>query len=173
VAQGLPAGIQGYPKLLKWASEPANRSAFWDAFKNVVGYRGVVYKDAARKYMNIVDSCFTAPPDQVAVRGDNGEEWTYRGFHQLVNGYSNALRKMGCIKGDVIGLLYPMTPHGCAIYLAVIQAGCVALTVAESFSEKEIAIRMEIVKAKAIIVQVDIAKITTTLKTLILPELLS
>jgi acyl-coenzyme A synthetase/AMP-(fatty) acid ligase len=37
----------------------------------------------------------------------------------------------------------------------IIQAGCIAVTVAESFSDKEVAIRMQIAKAKAVIVQVS------------------
>ena len=114
MARGFPAGLSGYPKLLQWSREPSNRGAFWDAFKDVLG---LVYKDKARTQINIVDSCFTSPPDRVAVRGDNGAKWTYREYRQLINKYSNALRAMGCVKGDAVGLLCPMTPYGCAIYL--------------------------------------------------------
>jgi hypothetical protein len=114
VARGFPAGLPGYPHLLRWSREPSNRPAFWDAYKDVLG---IVYKDKARTQINIVDSCFNAPPDRVAVRGDNGEVWTFKRYRQLVNQYSNALRAMGCVKGDAVGLLAPMTPYACAIYL--------------------------------------------------------
>lgn len=57
-------------------------------------------------------------------------------------------------KGDAIAIDMPMTSTAVIIYLAIILAGCVVVSIADSFAAKEIATRMSISKAKGIFTQV-------------------
>lgn len=61
-------------------------------------------------------------------------------------------------KGDTIAIDMPMTVDSVIIYLAIIFAGCIVVSIADSFVAKEIATRLKISKAKGIFTQVcDIA----------------
>ncbi|OVA16457.1 AMP-dependent synthetase/ligase [Macleaya cordata] len=56
-------------------------------------------------------------------------------------------------KGDAIAIDMPMTITAVIIYLAVILAGCVVVSIADSFAAKEIATRLRVSKAKGIFTQ--------------------
>ncbi|KAJ8499893.1 hypothetical protein OPV22_010445 [Ensete ventricosum] len=56
-------------------------------------------------------------------------------------------------KGDAIAIDMPMTCTAVIIYLAIILAGCVVVSIADSFAANEIAKRMEVAKAKGIFTQ--------------------
>jgi acyl-coenzyme A synthetase/AMP-(fatty) acid ligase len=66
---------------------------------------------------------------------------------------ANALRAWGLHPGDPVGLDMPMVPEAVAAYLGIILAGCVAVSIADSFAPREIESRLRIAKAKAIITQ--------------------
>lgn len=68
---------------------------------------------------------------------------------------ANALDLEFC-KGDTIAIDMPMTNIAVIIYLAVILAGLVVVSIADSFAPKEIATRLRVSKAKAIFTQVVI-----------------
>lgn len=72
-------------------------------------------------------------------------------LHRLV---ANAL-DMTFKKGDMIAIDMPMTCTAVIIYLAIILAGYIAVTIADSFSANEIATRLRIAKAKGIFTQVS------------------
>eukprot|EP00808_Paulinella_micropora_P016235 g27057.t1 len=131
-------GHQDYQSLFDWAANPANRDAFWTSVKARLGIR----ENKGR--LNIIDSCFQAPPHEVAVRLDQGKFWTYAQLRARVNQVSNALHKVGLTAGKKLGLVMPMTEEACAFYLGAIQAGCAIVSVAESFSAFEIAIRLRV-----------------------------
>lgn len=57
-------------------------------------------------------------------------------------------------KGDVIAIDMPMTVHAIIIYFAIILAGCVVVSIADSFAAKEIATRLHVSNAKGIFTQV-------------------
>lgn len=57
-------------------------------------------------------------------------------------------------KGDTIAIDMPMTVDAVIIYLAIIFAGCIVVSIADSFAAKEIATRLKISKAKGIFTQV-------------------
>ncbi|XP_020582647.1 probable acyl-activating enzyme 18, peroxisomal isoform X2 [Phalaenopsis equestris] len=65
---------------------------------------------------------------------------------------SNALDTL-FTKGDAIAIDMPMTSIAVIIYLAIILAGYVVVSIADSFAAKEIATRMRISKAKGIFTQ--------------------
>ena len=69
-------------------------------------------------------------------------------------------------KGDAIAIDMPMTINAVIIYLAIILAGFIVVSIADSFSAKEIATRLRVSKAKGIFTQVSIHlhKISVRLK---------
>lgn len=57
-------------------------------------------------------------------------------------------------KGDAIAISMPMTVNAVIIYLAIVLAGCVVVSIADSFAAKEIATRLHVSNAKGIFTQV-------------------
>lgn len=76
------------------------------------------------------------------------DKWT--GFCRLV---ANALNAWFS-RGDTIAIDMPMTVSAVIIYLAIVLAGMVVVSIADSFAAKEIATRLHISKAKGIFTQV-------------------
>ncbi|OMO57870.1 AMP-dependent synthetase/ligase [Corchorus olitorius] len=56
-------------------------------------------------------------------------------------------------KGDAIAIDMPMTVNAVIIYLAIVLAGFVVVSIADSFAAKEIATRLRVSKAKAVFTQ--------------------
>ncbi|GAV78479.1 AMP-binding domain-containing protein/DUF4009 domain-containing protein [Cephalotus follicularis] len=56
-------------------------------------------------------------------------------------------------KGDAIAIDMPMTVHAVVIYLALVLAGFVVVSIADSFAAKEIATRLRVSNAKGIFTQ--------------------
>ncbi|KAE9601186.1 putative acetate--CoA ligase [Lupinus albus] len=56
-------------------------------------------------------------------------------------------------RGDAIAIDMQMTANAVIIYLAIVLAGCVVVSIADSFAPKEIAARLRISKAKGIFTQ--------------------
>lgn len=57
-------------------------------------------------------------------------------------------------KGDAIAIDMPMTVTAVVIYLAIVLAGFVVVSIADSFAAQEIAVRLRVSNAKAIFTQV-------------------
>lgn len=57
-------------------------------------------------------------------------------------------------RGDAIAIDMPMTVSAVIIYLAIVLAGFVVVSIADSFAPKEISTRLRVAKAKAIFTQV-------------------
>lgn len=104
---------------------------------------------------NIVDSCFNAAADAPAIvfrRGPNGplQRWCYQELSDMSRRVANALPKAGFKPGDAIAIAMTMSPESVAIYLGIVAAGCVVISIADSFSPAEIATRLRIGHAKGI-----------------------
>lgn len=112
---------------------------------------------------NIVDSCFQNNPNSTAIifQEEDGkiQKLSQLDLNILVNKIANSLRKTGIKQGDYIAIDMPMTMESVAIYLAGIKAGNPVVTIADSFTPNEIAIRLKITKPKIIFTQ-DIIKRT-------------
>lgn len=65
---------------------------------------------------------------------------------------ANALNAI-FLKGDAIAIDMPMTVSAVIIYLAIVFAGFVVVSIADSFAPKEIATRLRVSKAKAVFTQ--------------------
>ncbi len=105
--------------------------------------------------LNIVKSCFQASPDKTAIiASDENEqihETSYAELQALCNQVSNGLTNQGLRAEDRIVLYMPLCPEAVAAYLGIIQAGMVAVLVADSFSANELKKRIESSQAKAIV----------------------
>jgi len=102
------------------------------------------------------ESCFQAPADRPAVvSGKEGSDQltttTYGELRKLVERIASGLLEMGFRPGDAIALYMPMTVECVAAYLGVIRAGCRVLSIADSFSPREVRRRLDIGKARGVI----------------------
>lgn len=111
--------------------------------------------------LNIVESCFQAPAIAPAIifsserqsRSEPLGMWTYQELHSLTNRVANSLVNLGLQPGEAIAIDLPMTPESVAIYLGIVQAGCIVVSIADSFAPAEIAARLRIAHARAIFTQ--------------------
>jgi len=107
--------------------------------------------------INIVDSCFTAPPSNTALiyQDKQGKicRYSYEELDHLSNRVANSLVSLGYTTKDVIGMIMPMNISAVAIYLGIIKMGGIVVSIADSFSNQEIAIRLKIANAKAVFTQ--------------------
>ena len=105
--------------------------------------------------LNIAESCFAKrdPEMDAVVYADPGGA-----VRRLSRGelrakcveVMNALRAAGFAPGDRVAIDMAMHLESVCIYLGLVLAGCVAVSIAESFSAGEIASRVRISEAKAI-----------------------
>ncbi|GAB2229378.1 hypothetical protein Droror1_Dr00023517 [Drosera rotundifolia] len=77
---------------------------------------------------------------------------TLKELREQVMLVANALETLFS-RGDAIAIDMPMTVNAVIIYLAIILAGCVVVSIADSFAAKEIATRLCVSKAKGIFTQ--------------------
>lgn len=107
--------------------------------------------------LNIVKSCFLAPAEKTAViflnKKNQIEKMTYAELNHLSNRIANSLTKNKFSVGDSIAIYMPMTVEAVAIYLGIIKMGGVVVSIADSFTAEEVAIRLRIAKTKAIFTQ--------------------
>ena len=164
-------GLPDYDSLFQWANE--NRSGYWRAVIDSLGIQfatppeeifrqgsgGQQWLPGAR--FNITDSLFQASPDKPAIvfGNEQGDSKTvsYGELERLVNQVANGLTELGLVAGDPVGVMLTMTIEAVAAYLGAIRAGCVPVSIAESFAPKAIEVRLRLANAKAIFVQ-DVIK---------------
>ncbi len=107
--------------------------------------------------LNIVDSCFAAPLDSPAIvyQREDGlrRVMTVGELNALSNRVANGLVARGFKAGTAVAIDMPMTAESIAIYLGVLKAGCVAVSIADSFMPEEIAVRLKLGRAEAIFTQ--------------------
>jgi len=113
--------------------------------------------------LNIANSCFSShgreshePALLYAMESDprSLQVMSFGVLNKLSNQIANAIgQKLNLGKGDPIGICMPMTPESVAIYLGIVKAGCVVVSIADSFSAIEIETRCRLSGAKAIFTQ--------------------
>jgi acetyl-CoA synthetase len=112
--------------------------------------------------LNIVESCFQAQRDKLAIeyRGEeeNARRITYGDLASLSNRVANGLLGAGFRPGDALAVYLPMTIESVAIYLGIIRAGCVAVSIADSLAAEEIAVRLRLSDAKGVFTQDEILR---------------
>ena len=107
--------------------------------------------------LNIVESCFAAPADSPAIiyqaEGEPLATMSVGQLKGLTTRVAANLRRRGFRPGDTLAILMPMTAESVVIYLGIIQAGCVAVGIADSFQPKEIATRLHLAQVAALFTQ--------------------
>lgn len=155
-----------YPEFHAWSV--ANRDTFWQMMIDVLGIKATdTYTEAEKDAtgistrlakLNIVESCFNAPDDAVAIvtqreNDENLSTLTYHQLESLTNRVANGLVDIGMEAGDAVAVDMPMNAESVAIYLGIVKAGCVVVGIADSFAPEEIATRLRIGNAKAVFTQ--------------------
>jgi len=162
-------GFNNYEDFWKWSVK--NKEDFWEAtvlnleIKLAKQYTSILdiskgvenpqwLKDAK---LNIVDSCFQNNDEAISVifqkEGKQLQKVTQKELLKLVNQIANGLVDLGLKQGDKIAIDMPMTLEAVAIYLAGIKAGMPIVTIADSFTPNEIAVRLKITEPKVIFTQ--------------------
>jgi len=160
--------LESYDDLYRWSvSQP---EAFW---ADIIETLGIRFETSPRQTldfangldqacwlrgarMNIAESCFQAEAEAVAiVYGGPHEDlrsMTYGEVRQLSQQVASGLKQMGFRPGDAVAVFMPMTARSVAIYLGLIAAGCVVVSIADSFAQDELSTRLRIGNAKAVFV---------------------
>ncbi|XP_009623329.1 probable CoA ligase CCL12 isoform X1 [Nicotiana tomentosiformis] len=120
--------------------------------------------------LNIAESCVRSSnypnkqDDSVAIvwraEGNDDKEvncMTLKQLREQVMMVANALENMFS-KGDAIAIDMPMTATAVVIYLAIVLAGFVVVSIADSFAAQEIAVRLRVSNAKAVFTQDSIVR---------------
>lgn len=158
-----------YRELHAWSVQ--HRAEFWDMMIQHLGirfqqrYAAIVDLSHGAESpqwlvdarFNIVESCFQAPEEATAIvlqpEGGSLSSLTYGELHALTNQVANGLVDAGFQPGDAIAIDMPMIAESVAIYLGIVKAGCVVISIADSFAASEIATRLRLSGAKAIFTQ--------------------
>ena len=167
-------GFSSFPEFYDWSVHMDTRDDFWmESMHNLQivwerpptkAFEG---EDAAHvQYfpegrLNISDSCFhrrhpNEPALVYAMESDprNLQYMSFGVLNSLSNQIANALQQKLLLQpGDKVAICMPMTPESIAIYLGIVKAGCAVVSIADSFSSKEIALRCSLSSAKAIFTQ--------------------
>jgi acetyl-CoA synthetase len=166
---GRKTGYTSFDELFAWSVE--HRDEFWGKIINTLGIRFAKnpqsimdssqgperarWLPGAR--LNIAESCFNAAPDDTAIvfQPEGGEilRMTYGELNRLSNRVANSLDAIGFEAGDAIAIVMPMTIEAVATYLGIVKAGCAVVSIAGSFAAEEIATRLRISGAKAVVTQ--------------------
>ncbi|MGI9532202.1 AMP-binding protein [Lutimonas sp.] len=165
----LANGFDAYMDFWKWSA--SHKEDFWkqtvqnlnihfdNPYESILDISKGVEKASWLKgaRLNIVDSCFQNDEDAIAViyqkEGGKISKLTQAGLKTYVNRIANSLVDFGLKQGDHIAIDMPMTLEAVAIYLAAIKAGITVVTIADSFSQNEIAIRLKITKPALLFTQ--------------------
>ena len=169
-------GFSSYEQFYKWSVHPKSRDDFWmeSAKKIKIDWENApsasfdITSDGAAHVnyfpdgrLNISDSCFNKrdmlePALIYSMESEprNLREMSLETLDSLSNQIANGItNRLGLKPGDAVGICMPMTPESIAIYLGIVKAGCVVVSIADSFSPDEIATRCRISNAKAIFTQ--------------------
>ncbi|HWQ90414.1 MAG TPA: AMP-binding protein, partial [Clostridia bacterium] len=162
-------GLDTYEALHAWSVQ--QREAFWALAIERLGlqFHGPFSRvmDLSRgveepcwlvdAQLNIVESCFAAPADWPAIihQAEGGElaAMSVGELKALTGRVAANLKRRGYQPGDALAIIMPMTAEAVAIYLGVIQAGCVVIGIADSFRPKEIAARLHLAGAVGVFTQ--------------------
>ena len=137
------------------------RSVFED--HPVDGVKSVAYIPGSR--LNIVSSCFSRrqPHEAALIYASETDPtlhtMTFGALEELTNRVANSLVKptqeggLGLQHGDTVGICMAMSPEAVAIYFGIIKAGLAVVSIADSFSAREIEMRMRLAHARAIFTQ--------------------
>ena len=159
--------VANYPDLHRWSHK--HYAEFWqkviahlnirfqrpftDIADATAGIENIEWLPGAK--MNIAESCFNAEPDATAIiyQSPSGiEKMTYGELDKLSNRIANGLVQCGFSRGTAIAIDMFMNVEAVAIYLGIIKAGCMVVSIVDSFAAAEVQSRLKIADAQAIFV---------------------
>jgi acetyl-CoA synthetase len=161
--------LDSYQHFYEWSI--ARRADFWDTMIRRLGirfrtpYSQILDPQSSPQHpqwlvgarLNIADSCFQMAPNATAIRFSQPDntihEWTYDQLDEWSDRVAGGLQQSRLSVGDAVAIDMPMTAESVAIYLGIVKAGCVAVSIADSFAPSEIATRLRIGRAKVIFTQ--------------------
>ena len=106
--------------------------------------------------LNIAESCFVGDPDRVAVRYETRgtvADVSVGELRSAVARTAGGLRSLGVGAGTPVAIAMPMTYESVVAYLAVVWAGGVVVSIADSFAPSEIRTRLQIADCSLVITQ--------------------
>lgn len=161
-------GFKSYAELYQWSIE--DRDAFWQKALDVLAIqfakkpraimdmsKGVAHIQwFPGAQLNIAASCFQADPQAPAIvlrrRAEAAlETLSYGELNALSNRFAAALVRDGFQPGDTVAIDMPMTAEAVIAYLGTVKSGCAVISIADSFTPEEIAKRLRIGNAKAMV----------------------
>jgi acetyl-CoA synthetase len=111
---------------------------------------------------NLVEGCFLAPETATAIvsGGPDGKltKLSYRQLATEVAAVASALRAAGFVPGDALAIDMPMTARAVAIYLGVVAAGMVVVSIADSLAAEEVATRLRLARAVGLFTAHDVLR---------------
>ena len=160
-------GFSSFGELHDWSiSDP---DAFWGVVVKELGIEFAVTPTRVRgssdptdpdwlsgAMMNIVESCLDHDPDSVAIISGVPEALsttTVGELSSLVSYFAAGLERAGFLPGDAVGIVMPMNKEAVVAYLGIIAAGCVVVSIADSFAPEEISTRIAIANTTAVVTQ--------------------
>ena len=162
-------GVDSYEALHAWSTQ--NRAEFWGLaierlgirfqrpYTHVADFSGGLENPGwlVDARLNIVESCFAAPADSPAIihQGEGGalSTMSVAGLAGLTDRVAANLNRRGFKTGDAAAIYMPMTAESVAIYLGIVKAGGVVVSIADSFRPKEIATRLRLAQATLVFTQ--------------------
>jgi len=161
-------GIPTYGALHRWSVE--RREEFWSMMIRLLGIRfrtdpsrilQAGYDATCPEWLpgaslNIAESCFRADPARTAIVHASEEDptlrrLTYGELRRLANRVAGGLEDLGVAPGERVALYLPMVPEAVAAYLGTILAGRCVVGIADTSPPQELAKRVRIGGAKAIV----------------------
>ena len=161
--------INSYDEFFQWSIQ--NRESFWKLMINRLNIQFIAPPTETLNLsssleapcwltgakFNIVDSCFQASDNLIAIiaqqENKNIITTTYGELKTLTNRVANGISVAGFIPGDTIAICMQMTTECVAIYLGIIKAGCVAVSIADSYAPDAIALRLNIANCVGVFTQ--------------------
>lgn len=161
--------VDSYPEFYRWSID--HKNLFWEKTLDHLGivfdqkYTSIVdtsqgVENAKWLYgakLNIVDSCFQNRDESIALIMDDGfgqvKKISQKELLHTVNSVANGLNEMGLTQGDTVAIFMSMNFEAVVFYLGAMKAGLKVATIADSFSEDEIAVRLKITEPKLICTQ--------------------
>lgn len=171
--RGFKNHLQDYPDFHKWSV--TNYPAFWRKMTSLLNiqfdlpYSKIVDfpKDLETPQwftgakLNIANSCFQAKKSIPAIisQTEQGKiiKTSYEELDKLSNRIASSLAKH-LKKGDKAAVIMPMTREAVALFLGLIKAGCVVVSIPDSFSPKEIETRLQMTQVSIVFCQDQIIR---------------
>ena len=160
-------GLASFEDLHQWSV--ADPDGFWDEVIDKLSIQFVAPPTSARgssdptdpdwlpnALMNIITSCLDHDPNSVAIISDSpvGLDATTVGeLSGLVAAFAAGFDERGFSPGDAVAIVMPMNKEAVVAYLGIAAAGGVVVSIADSFAPDEIAKRLSLTGAVAVVTQ--------------------